>query len=395
MGFLFASQKKERLVAIFDIGSGSVGGAIVRIPTLNKGIPTIIKSVRSEIKSRGDSNSDFSVFMKDMISALSLTVDSLYKEKVGAPDEIYCVMASPWYLSETRVIKLSKEKSFTFTKRLADELIQKEILNLKETYQKKYNNTDSTPELIEQHTMAVFLNGYVVSDPIGKKCQSLEMNMVISLASKSCLNKMREVFSNTFHHTKVSFSSFTVATYLAIRDKYIIPDSYLLIDISGEVTDVGIVTKGVLKSVLSFPFGKKTFFKYMCTKLEIELRDAKELFKLYSQNNLSSQFKEKVVPLFNSIENSWGEAFAQCISTLPRTLVLPSNVFLTADNDIKGWFAEALRNEENIQSKDSNHKYTVVTLDGPEFLNMCDIKEGSCDPFLMIEAIAIMRKMDK
>ena len=30
----------------------------------------------------------------------------------------------------------------------------------------------------------------------------------------------------------------------------------LLIDVSGEITDVGIVTKGVLRSILSFPFGK-------------------------------------------------------------------------------------------------------------------------------------------
>jgi len=104
--------------------------------------------------------------------------------------------------------------------------------------------------------------------------------MIISLIPGLFLDKIRAVLSKTFHHIDVNFSSFMVSTYLAVKDKYIAPDSYLLIDISGEVTDVGIVTKGVLKSVLSFPFGKKTFFKFMCTKLEIELRDAEELFKL-------------------------------------------------------------------------------------------------------------------
>jgi len=393
MGFLFGKEKKEHIVAIFDIGSGSVGGAIIRIPKDDKEVPVILKSVRVDIKFH--ENFDFNLFMKDMILALGGATNALYQKKAGAPDEIFCVLASPWYLSETRVIKMKKEKPFIFTKSLATELIQKEISGLAESYKDKYGNLNTSPELIEQHTMAVSLNGYAIEDPLGKKCDFLEMNMVMSLVPKLCLDEIRETLSKTFHHTSVSFSSFTVATYLAVRDRYVIPDSYLLLDISGEITDVGIVTKGVLKSVLSFPFGKKTFFNYMCTKLEIELRDAQEIFKLYSEGNLSSEFKKKVIPLFESIENSWGEAFRQCIITLPRTLILPSTIFLTADNDIKNWFADVLKNQEYIQSMVSGNKCTVVTLNGPEFLNMCNIEEGACDPFLMIEAIAIMRKMGK
>lgn len=387
---LFSSSKKEKLIAVFDIGSDSVGGALVNMPSDNNRLPIIINSVRTEITSRSDF--DITIFLKDMLSALGTTATSLYSKKAGAPSEIVCVLASPWYLSETRVIKLSKEKSFIFTKRLADELIAKEIQGLNDLYKIKYGNLKSIPTLIEQHTMAVSLNGYPTSSPLGKKCKFFEMNMVISLMPQLCLEKIEEVLSKTFHHIPVSFSSFTFATYLAVRDKYITPDSYLLLDISGEITDVGIVTKGVLKAVLSFPFGKKTFFKYMCTKLDIELRDAKELFRLYSQDDLSSEFKQKVIPLFESIENSWGEAFTECINTLPRTLILPSTIFLTADNDIKKWFTNALLKNKHLQSRASELKNMVISLDGPEFLNMCDVKSGTCDPFLMIEAIAIMRK---
>ncbi len=393
MGFLFRLNKKEKLIAIFDIGSGSVGGAIVLIPSDGKGIPVILGSVRTDIKFH--ENFDFNLFMKDMVSALHSTASSLYNNKFGVPTEIFCILASPWYLSETRTIKMTREKPFIFTKRIASELIQKEVSGLNESYKNKYSNLDSIPEVIEQHTMNVFLNGYEVEDPLGKKCESIEMNMVISMVPKVCLDKIKETLSQTFHHINVNFSSFTVATYLAVRGKYVAPESYLLLDISGEITDVGIVTKGVLKSVLSFPFGKKTFFKYMCTKLEIELRDAEELFKLYSSGNLSEKYKKKVIPLFASIENSWGEAFRSCISTLPRTLILPGTIFLTADNDIKSWFADVLRSEEHIQSMVSDKKCMVVTLDGPEFINMCDIKNGACDPFLMIEAISIMRKLFK
>jgi len=393
MGFLFTSKKKEKIIAIFDIGSGNVGGAMVRIPTDGNGLPVIIKSVRNEI--RFNEKFDFNSFMNDMTVALNLTANSLFYKNVGSPEEIFCVLASPWYLSETRVVKIYQDKRFTFTKSLAGELIEKEISSLTQTYKDKYSSTGDVPEVIEQHTMAVILDGSTDENPLGKKCKVLEMDMVISLTSKLCLNKIRETLLKTFHNTNVKFSSFTVASYLAVRDKYIKPDSYLLIDISGEITDIGVVVDGVIRSILSFPFGKKTFFKYMCTKLDIELRDAREIFNLYNKGNLSSPFSDKIIPLFKSIENSWGEAFSQCIDTLPNNLILPDTIFLTADNDIKSWFTNILRNKEHAQSALYLHKYNVVTLDGPEFLNMCDVNDGLCDPFLMIEAISIMRKTNK
>lgn len=393
MGFLFKTTKKEKLIAVFDIGSASVGGAMVKIPLDGKSIPIVLKSVRTNIKVHKDF--DLDDFTRNMIKALNSTANALYYKKVGAPDEVVCVLASPWYISQTRNIKMSQDKPFTFSKRLANDLINKEISSFSEVFKNKYESLKTSPEIIEQQIMSISLNGYTLDTPIGMKCKTLDINMVISLSPLSCTSKIKETLSSIYHHIPVSFSSFTMATYLAVRDKYISPNSYLLIDISGEITDVGIVNRGSLQSVLSFPFGKSTFFRYIYTKLEIELRDAEELFRLYNDDHLSPEFRKKVEPLFKSIQKSWVEAFKKCVSTLPRNLVLPSTILLTADNDIKKWFVEVLQNEEYIQSIVSDHKCSVVTLDGQEFLNMCSVGEGGCDPFLMIEAIAIMRKNNK
>jgi cell division ATPase FtsA len=392
MGLLFTS-KKEKIIAIFDIGSGSVGGALVRIPTDKSKIPTIIQSVRTEIKFREDL--DFNIFIKDMISALSTTATSLYEKKISAPMEIHCVLSSPWYLSETRKIRMSNNKSFIFTNHLADELIKKEIDSLNILYKNKYEDLNSLPKIIEQQIMGVSLNGYTVDDPLGKRCKSFEIEIAISLSPTMCIDLISRSIKNIYHIKNIKFCSFSLSTYLVLRDKYITTDSYLLVDVSGEITDVGIVTKGILRSVISFPFGRRTFFQSICTKLKIELRDAKELFKLYNSGNLSNEFKDKVIPILKSIEAEWGDEFRKCVGNLPRTLILPSAIFLTADSDVKDWFAEVLRSEKYIESTLSGHKCSVLKLEGPEFLNMCDIKDGNCDEFLMIESIAIMKKMGK
>lgn len=398
MGFIFSSNKnKDQIVAIFDIGSGSVGGAIVRIPEDKNRLPSIIKSVRTDIKfhENFDFYADFNSFLKHMVSTLDMTANSLFNTRSGAPDQIYCILASPWYLSETRTVKIFKDKPFIFTKKVADELIKKEISNLDNIYNERYGELNSTPNIIEQNIMSVSLNGYEVEDPIGKECKFVFMDMAVSLTPSICIDKIKETIARTLHTNNIQFSSFTMATYLAVKNKYVKDSSYLLIDISGELTEIGIVTKGVLKSVSSFPFGKKTFFNYICTKLNIELRDAKELFKLYSSDHLSLEYKEKVIPLFKSIENSWGESFRYCIDKLPRTFILPNTIFLTADDDIKNWFANVLQNEEHMQSTISGQKGSVITLDGQNFLDMCGVDSGYCDPFLMIESISVMRKIVK
>lgn len=395
MGFFSRKKNKEKIIAIFDIGSGSVGGAIVRIPADERGIPLIIKSTRTEIDySKGKLNSV--VFIKSMLKALHFTTGSLYNTKSGAPDKIFCVIASPWYSSESRIIKIKKESFFIFNKKLGEELMQKELSKIKLDYKNKKKTLYNELEIIEQHIMDISLNGYKVENPLGMRTKSAEINMIISCSQKYFLDKIRKVISETFHHIPVSFSSFIVSSYFAVRDKYVSPDSYLLIDIGGEITEVGIVSKGILKASLSFPFGKKTFFKYMYTKLEVELRDVQELFTLYNNGHLPEKKREEIEGLLRSIEGSWGESLRQSISNLPHILALPSTIFLTADSDMIKWFTKVINNEKFIQSMTINHKCVVVPLTGLEFTKMCKVEKGvENDPFLMIEAIAITRKNKK
>lgn len=391
MGFLFSS-KKEKIVAIFDIGSGSVGGALVRIPTDKKNLPVIIKSTRVEIVEREDL--DFNLFLKDMILALGFASRNIYQSKLGAPDEIICVLASPWYISETRLIKMSKEHSFTFTTKIIDDLLDKELSSLDSVFKSKYGDLDTSPEVIEHPIVGVSLNGYQVDDPLGKKTRSVEMNMVISLSPKICLDKIKDTISKNFHHTSISFSSFMVSSFVSVRDRYMNHESYLLLDIGGEVTDVGIISKGVLKDSLSFPYGRKTLFRDISKKLNIELRDAYEIFNMHINETLSEKQEKKIIPILKNLEDEWSKSFRDCINTLPRTLTLPNVIFLTIDADVKDWFVKVINNEEYIQSMVPNSKFTLVTIDGPEFLTMCSVKEGVCDPFLMIESISVTRKLE-
>ena len=388
---LFDTKKKDKIVAIFDIGSSSVGAALAKIPDDVNGQPHIIASVRTDIVFHDELK--FSDFLDDMIRALSLSVEALYHKKLGAPEKIICVLASPWYISETRLIKMERTIPFTFTNKLADELLSKEITGLISAYQKKYQNITDAPELIEHQVVTVSINGYPVDEPLGKKTKQIDMNVIISLAPSSCIGRIIEAVSNTFHNTPVIFSSFMTTVYIAVRDKYISETSYLLVDVGGEVTDISIVSKNILKASVSFPFGRQTFFRFLMKQSGLkDIHEAETLFSMYTKDTLEAGQKEKLKPILASIATSWSQGFRESIESLPQAFSLPGTVFLISDDDVKEWFSETMRCEEYVKSLVVEKKCHIVSLEGPEFLDMCKVSGDGCDPFLMIEAIAIMRK---
>jgi len=389
MGFLNSSREKNRVIALFDIGSGSVGGAILHMKDEEGELPTIISTTRTPLKLHDQL--DFQALLRAMTHALRHTAETLYYEKVGTLDEIICVLASPWYTNETRTLKMSRERQFIFTDRLANDLLQKEINLLKEAYTKNYDEI-SQPEFIEKQVIDVSLDGVKIDKPIDKQTKAVEMNIVVTLSTKLCTDTIRKELAQFFHHTPISFSSFLTSSYLAVRDRYNTLESYLLVDIGGEITDISTVSDSVLKDSASFPFGSNTLFKKVAEKLSLDKRDAEELINLYSAGLLEENRVHKLEKVLLPIEENWKDLFYKCIGSLVYTQYLPNTVFLTTDTALQAWFTKTMSSHNELKSLTSDNRLHVIPIEGPELLNMCRVKGGSCDPFLMVEAIALARK---
>ncbi len=171
MGFFSGSKNKEKIVAIFDIGSGGVGGALVKIIPQKEGEkaqpPTIIAQTHTDITFQ--ESLDFDTFFKDMQKALLQTSTDLFNMKKGAPSEIVCNLASPWYVGETRHIHMDKPAPFLITKTVIEDLVTAEQKALIQTYKFKYEEVNDAPYLMESKIFHSRLNGYLVDDIVGKR----------------------------------------------------------------------------------------------------------------------------------------------------------------------------------------------------------------------------------
>lgn len=376
-------KEKDKIIAIFDVGSTSVGGARVKLRREGDNrTPIVLDSVRLEMRDNTESSNE--ELEKEAVLTLKKTAEALFNRKIGKLDEVVCVITTPWSHSKTKRISSCKHSNFKVTEKLINELINKEIYSISKNLEGK--------DIIEKLVTEISLDDKPTADPIGESCQFLDLSLSYSFANKNFIDKSKETLMSVFHSTPISFSSFSILTYLMIRDTHPGNESHLILDVAGESTDISVINKGIFGEKFSFPFGKKTLLRELASELKIEKRDAYELFKLYYQNNLSLGHREKLKKYFESKERYWSEELKKCLTTIPKYHNLPSVVFLTIDPDMRKWFFEIFKNTEFSNKITLDKKFEIIILEKEDMVNICDLEEGCHDPFIMIEAIALSRK---
>ncbi len=395
MGFISSSKNQEKTIALFGIGSGSVSGALIRLNknALGDWEPHIITQDRTYLPLPEKKN--FDNFFSDMQVALKTTAQKMYDKKKGAPDSIFCSMASLWYVSETRKINFKKAKPFIITPKLMNDIINVELSTILKSYEEKYKDMNTSPYLLESKVLHTTLNGYNIVNPLNRTVSSININLFLSICPEASIVTIKDTLNEVFNNKNITFGSFILLMLIVAREKLADQSSYFLIDINAELTDVGIVSNGVLVATISFPMGKNYIIRALMEGLSLDEQDARSAFSMLANGTIAKEQKLKIDPILTQVCNEWIKLFKDSLDLLPKTISLSSNIFLVADNDASTWFASFLRDKEYTQ-KMLNQKYFDVTVaEGQKLLDICKVSDGICDQFLMIEAIALARMLPK
>lgn len=393
--FTTKSNSKEQLIALFAIGSGSVGGALIRFTLGPDGnwAPHIIAQDRTFVPFQTEFH--FETFFANMQVALRGTADKIFHKKQGAPDSIFCTMTSPWCVSETRKINFSKDEAFSINSKLMTDMINAELSNILDFYGDKYKGMDSEPYLMESKVIHTKLNGYDIENPIGMKAKSIKINLFASICPSVSISDITETLNDIFHNREINFGSFLFSMLIVAREKLPQESSYFMIDINAELTDVGIVNNGILVATISFPMGKNYIIRSIVKELNKTESEARSLFAMMISGTISEGEKLKLDPILASIKTEWTKLLKNSLDSLPQTISTSSNVFLVADLDSATWFASFLSDKSYTQQALNQKYFNIVTMNGQKLLDVCKVSDGTCDQFLMMEAIALARMLPK
>lgn len=386
MQFPFFKKEAKKIIAILDIGSDSVGMSFVDMT----GAPKIIKTYREDIPFR--EKIDFTEFMNDMIKSVGNVCQKISSSGVLAPQKISVILSSPWYISEAKHINFEDKHSFLFTEKMSDKILGQEIISIKNNHNKMYGEGDDGVIIINKDILEVKLNGYIVHDPINKKARSVEMDMILTLASKSCIRLIKKAVGSVFSDIPQEFNSAMSSLHITTREKYHDINSFIIIDVGGEVTDIVVVLDDVPKHIASFPFGRQTFFRYLKKWLNKDITETKSLFSMYQDGNLSTEEKIKIEKALNPIKKMWLGDLADSLNEIPEPRIIPSAVFFLVNKEVHSWFLGAFTEKNTPVSSLFKNECEVVGLMGPDFLGYCSVEDGACDPLIMMEALALKRK---
>lgn len=392
MGIFSRNKGKGKLALVFDVGSSSVGGALFW--TQQSGVPQIIFSVREPIALENNIEADR--FLLLTMKSLEIVASRIHKAAAPVPEMIFCVLSSPWHVSQTRIIRLEKNTPFTFSSKFAFDLIKKETSLFEEEYLVKYPDNKNPVRSIEFKNIKTMLNGYETSKPLNQKTKELEMTLFISISPEQVLKNIEKVITRYFRVKEIKFSSFVMASFAVVRDIYINQDSFFLIDIGGEVTDISMIKKNILRESISFPLGLNFMIRKIASTSNSSLGEAKSLISLLKDGHAGESVVKDVGPVMEKLKKDWLLNFQESLSNLSNDISIPATIYLTVDKEMAEFFSEIIKNEQFNQYTLTESKFEVIFLSSEVFHSLAVFKDDViCDSGLIIDSIYINRFLNK
>lgn len=383
---LFGAKKQSELALVLDVGSSSVGGALV---FLNSGMaPRIIYSIREPILLERETN--FERFFNLTLSAVERVAERVSKAGLGSPRKTFVILSSPWYASQTRIITLAKDKPFIFTPKLYEDLVKKEVALFEEDYVSKFGYTGEKVRTLEVKTMRITLNGYEAEEPLGQNAESLNMALFISVSPEQVLDRIDESIARHLHKKNTRFSSFVMASFVVTRDVFTHEDNFLLVDLGGEVTEISMIKKRSLRESISFPFGTNFILRGIAAALKSTLEEAKSFLALYKAGHAVGTLAQKLDPVLKDLKSTWLKKFQESLANLSNDILIPSTIYLAVDREYGEFFKEIIKTEQFNQYTLTESKFEVNFLGLEELNTTVTFRQGvERDPFIIIASIYI------
>lgn len=400
---LFSSARGaegKSVVAVFDIGSGSIGAALVSLSRTH--LPNIVWTKRTPITFQ--QTVEYEKLSKTMLSTLLDIALELQSEgvpllkQIDGPNRITDVMfafASPWYSMQAKVFRVEKEEEFEITEQFIKNLIKKEEMDFRKGSSVGKNSEETVaPVLIERQIIQTALNGYIVSNPYKKPVKKAQIDLVLSAVPSYIYEKAADIKTQLIHRKSGGiFNSFILPAFIVTRDVFHNNTSFLFLDVSAEVTDVVTVNKGTIIDATSFPYGKHTVIREVAAKLGSVPEEAASMLAGYLEGDSSSVQAEQIKNILENVQKAWLRHFTETLEKISREAPLPKNVFVTVDDDYGELFSRIIAAGDFTSFALSKAPFKVTILGAEVLSKYCTYSKltAELDPFLAIEALFLQK----
>jgi len=337
---------------VLDIGNASLAVSLV---CFEKGqLPRALYTIRVPLRISAHAHADKLrvTLTKELSEALSYVKEKGFQHEFFARREkkihkVLCVLASPWYVSKTKKIPISNPKPFVITEAFLNDVLHKETEIFTKELKEGLHGEEFVEgvEVMEKVILDAKINGYSIQNPIGQKTQDALITLYMGIGSHAVVTEIKDKLLAFFHtdHVDVAFHSFPLVSFKALTHMFPGEKDYILCDITGEVTDVSLVSGGVVVHTASFPSGKFFLVRKVAEAFDIPPDVAESFVSVWQTGKLHTEKDIHMHGVVNDVEREWNVYLEDVLVSFGEVGALPRKVYLTADTDTAPIFVEFLK----------------------------------------------------
>ena len=333
------NKKKEKISLLIEIRGDVVSSSIIKTHTQNKPEVLYLKKRTVSIREKVDSKK----YTETMMKELDKLIDETYKvgilkalDKGDEISDIHIVLSSPWLLSQSKDIKIKKDKVFEINQDLLSKIIGSEECDLSflEKGNVRKDDVNNNIKIIEEKIVQAKLNGYKVNSIIHKKVNSLELNIFISVSNYFFIEDIKKIIGKTFIKKPIFFHSFVLLGFSTIRD--IMPDNndFIFIEIGAEVTDVCFINDDAVYKTYTYPSGKNEIIRKVAKDTGNTYDSVLALLKMQCNGKCDEKVIEKNEKAFSKSISEWSDGLYKIFTSLTSRGSIPKDIFLFIDDEL-------------------------------------------------------------
>jgi len=392
MGLFSRKTRDVEIALVFDVGSASIGGALVLLRTGQN--PHILYQARHEMPLTEEL--DFARFQQAMQTTLDTVVGEMvsrglahltFKGKRGKRiDCVSVAYASPWYASRVQSLSVVHKEPTAVSKAAIDAIVEKEKTKLLGSEEMHADSTKD--DIIEQAVTDITLDGYTLQDPYGKKARRLEFTLALTALAGGVQEEVEDIISRHVSPGRIHHHSFTLVSFYALTKLFPSTNDALICDVSGEVTDISVVREGKLRESASFPNGTYFIARNIAQALHMTPREALSMVRQYTDGMTNPEATTAITNATSAVENIWVKDFSKALEDLGGENTMPRNIFLAVDSRVATMVKGFIERGMSAQGQASVRPFSVVFLSGDKLRQHITIRSSTAvDAFLGIATL--------
>lgn len=320
-----------RAVAVFDIGSGSVGAAVLHMGHGNT--PTVVVSKRIVLSfEKRDKKHTIAAIERAMQDAADQIQDAYRKSsaarEAGPIEQVCAIVHAPWIASHTTEQDAHLKKPAVITKKMVHEVGQRAMAA-------KADGQED--EIFERSIIYTALNGYRTSEPIGKQAQELSIKVLQSTLEPEVHAFVTRIAQNAFPGRTLTIRSATLMFTQVLNAVAGGATHYTFLDITSEATQCLDIRHGTIAQCTTVPLGMRTIIHELVTRSKTTAEDMQSSIRMAAQETCSTAACKKTLELLAAVEPMLTKNFGEMFTAVASEKRLPNRLIIAAHPDISGW----------------------------------------------------------